>query len=411
MVFNAAGFPLLPFLFRRTGSITLIANLYVLIGTIGVAIVVYFSGGLESPTLPWFAVLPIGALLLGGTQSGWLWTIVAVSLTVTTGLLEMAGHPFPVSVDEDFWHIFSIGDQAGLVLIIFVIALIFQREKQRAFAQLSAANEELAATLDDLRQTQRRLIHTEKMASLGQITAGIAHEIKNPLNFVNNFAALSVDLVDEMREVLRQKEMPEAFCDVLEDLQLNAAKIQEHGARADGIVKSMMVHSRTTSSRLQPTDLNRLLSQYVDLAYHGKRAEWENFHVDIRRDFDEQVGDVYVIPEEIGRVFLNLLDNALYAVWKKSKEAGPTYTPRVAVSSRKEESGAVVRIADNGQGIPEDIREKVLEPFYTTKPTGEGTGLGLSLSFEIITQGHGGTLSVEKAPQGGAMFVVTLPAE
>ena len=289
-------------------------------------------------------------------------------------------------------------------------------ERQRN-AELKQKNEQLAQLLHELKTTQAQLIQAEKMASLGQLTAGIAHEIKNPLNFVNNFSRLTIDLAEELVEVLaehRDQQVDAVLSDVqdlLDDVTFNAAKIYEHGQRADSIVKSMLEHSRSGSGERRPVAINGLLDEYVNLAYHGMRASRPTFNVTIDCDYDEAVGEVDGIPQELGRVFINLLNNAFYAVHEQV-EVGKEedYAPTVTVSTRRVDEGIEIRVRDNGPGIPEDVLRKIFEPFYTTKPTGSGTGLGLSLSYDIITKGHGGHLAVESEEGAGATFIITLPA-
>ena len=282
--------------------------------------------------------------------------------------------------------------------------------------QLEAQSEELSTSLERLSQAQNQLVQQEKLASLGHLTAGVAHELKNPLNFVNNFAQLSVELLDDFEEELREdtaRPVADALdesADLLADLRANATKIREHGRRADGIIRSMLAHSRAQPGPQRPAPLNSLLDEYVGLAYHGMRAEHSGFNVEIEKDLDPSVGEVEMVPEEMGRVFLNLLDNALQALRARAAEAGPDYAPRLTVATQATaDGGAVVRIGDNGLGIPDDARDRIFEPFFTTKPTGEGTGLGLSLTYEIVVQGHGGTLDVETTDGVGTTFVVGLP--
>ena len=292
------------------------------------------------------------------------------------------------------------------------------QELEARKAELEAQQVELEASVERLGQAQTQLVQQEKMASLGQLTAGVAHELKNPLNFVNNFAQLSVELLDELEdELVEDPDRPvgqalEASADLVDDLRSNASKIREHGRRADGIIRSMLAHSRATPgpSRLAP--LNSLLKEYVGLSYHGMRAEHSGFNVEIQTELDPDVGQVMMVPEEMGRVFLNLLDNALQAMRARAAGEEPGYQPVLRVTSEPfGDQGVRVRITDNGKGIPDDVRERVFEPFFTTKPTGEGTGLGLSLSYEIVVHGHGGALDVETEPGEGTTFVVTLPGE
>lgn len=279
--------------------------------------------------------------------------------------------------------------------------------------ELRAKNEELARLLAELKATQDRLIQSEKMASLGQLTAGIAHEIRNPLNFVNNFSVLSAEIVDEMNEALERcssrldEEDRGELRESLETLLFNTRKIKEHGERADGIVKSMLQHSRTGKGERSEVDINELLEEYLNLAYHGMRARESDFNVTLERDFDDAVGQVEGVRQDLGRVFLNLISNAFQAL----HDLGPeVQNPTVRVSTRRTGSSIEIRVSDNGPGIPEQVRDKIFEPFFTTKPTGTGTGLGLSISFDIITKGHNGTLEVDSRHGEGSTFVVRLPA-
>ncbi|MGB3542016.1 sensor histidine kinase [Rubrivirga sp.] len=259
---------------------------------------------------------------------------------------------------------------------------------------------ELEASLDELRAAQARLIQQEKLASLGQLTAGIAHEIKNPLNFVTNFASLSVDLVADLED----ETDPEERAALLDDLKLNAEKIAEHGRRADGIVRSMMDHARSRGGERERTDLNALVQEYAALAYHGTRARHPNSTTRLVYDLEDDAGSVEVVGPEMGRVLINLIDNAFDAV--RGIEGRD---PLVTVATRRHGDAVEIRISDNGAGMPPDVRERVFEPFFTTKPTGSGTGLGLSIGYDIVAQGHGGTLEVESAQGEGTTFTITLP--
>jgi signal transduction histidine kinase/ligand-binding sensor domain-containing protein len=284
------------------------------------------------------------------------------------------------------------------------------RQRNRELeAEVVARTTALRQSLDDLKQAQVQLVHAEKMASLGQLTAGIAHEIKNPLNFVTNFAGLSKELALELEEALDAGTDPEEIKALLADLQLNARKIEEHGVRADTIVRSMMQHARGGEGQREGVDLNALVDEYVDLAWHGKRAQASGFNAAVEKELSEAVGRVEVVPQEIGRVLLNLVGNAFDAVQERAGQVNGQYAPTVTVATRRVGDRVEIRVADNGPGIPEGVRAKVFEPFFTTKPAGSGTGLGLSLSYEIVTQGHGGTLTVESEKGEGAAFVVRLP--
>jgi signal transduction histidine kinase len=306
-----------------------------------------------------------------------------------------------------------MGLGSGLLLsfIIIIGALVGYRGKQRANAKLRKQKTEIEDALEKLKVTQSQLIQSEKMASLGELTAGIAHEIQNPLNFVNNFSDLSNELVIEIKEELAMGNYQEAK-DILNNVQDNLQKITHHGKRADGIVKGMLLHSRTNAGEKLPTDINNLSDEYLRLAYHGMRAKDNNFNANIITNFDPAIGKVDVVPQDMGRVMLNLINNALYAVAEKSKKAnaeGIDYEPQVTLITRKEKGSIEIRVVDNGNGIPDSIKDKIFQPFFTSKPTGQGTGLGLSLSYDIVTKGHGGELSVHEADNGGVEFIVRLP--
>ena len=286
-----------------------------------------------------------------------------------------------------------------------------EREKAKA---IEHTNSELQRALKHLTETQDQLIHTEKMASLGQLTAGIAHEIKNPLNFVNNFAQISSVQAEEIEAILEKEkghlstDSAHELKEILDDLKINTQKINEHGKRADGIIRSMLEHSRTSSGERRPIDLNLLLDEYVNLSYHAVRARTQGDEVTIIRDYADDLPEVEVVPQEMGRVFINLLDNAFYAVAEESGDNSPE-SGVVRVSSRRNNGFVEICVGDNGVGVPEGLEEKIFEPFFTTKPTGSGTGLGLSLSHDIVVKGHGGELMVESKAGQGAEFIVRVP--
>jgi signal transduction histidine kinase len=265
-----------------------------------------------------------------------------------------------------------------------------------------------------LKSAQEQLVVQEKLASLGALTAGIAHEIKNPLNFVNNFADLSVELMEELREEvekLRNGEAPDVdnMEDLLEDLTGNAKKINEHGKRADGIVKSMLLHSRGQAGERQITDINAMVEEYLNLSYHGMRAQDSTFNATIERHFAADLGKIDAIPQDLSRVFLNILNNACYAVNERLKKQGAGYSPKLVVRTVNLGDEIEVRIRDNGLGIPPEVRDKIFNPFFTTKPTGQGTGLGLSISHDIVVQEHQGQLEVETEAGQFTEFIVRLP--
>jgi two-component system NtrC family sensor kinase len=299
------------------------------------------------------------------------------------------------------------------LLQTFADQAVIAIENVRLFDEVQARTKELAASLDELRAAQDRLVQTEKLASLGQLTAGIAHEIKNPLNFVNNFSALSGELVDELNETLApaplDPKMREDVGELTQMLKSNLKKVVQHGKRADSIVKNMLLHSREGSGEHRSADINVLVEESLNLAYHGARAEKPQLNVALKRDFDPKAGMVEVFPQEIIRVLLNLISNGFYAVMKKTENDGADFEPLLVASTRGGEDHVEVRIRDNGAGIPSEIMEKIFNPFFTTKPAGEGTGLGLSMSHDIIVKQHGGTIHVDTAPGVFTEFVVMLP--
>ncbi len=262
--------------------------------------------------------------------------------------------------------------------------------------------------LKELQLTQQQLVHAEKMASLGELTAGIAHEIQNPLNFVNNFSEVSRELLEELLEEMEKGDTEEVDA-IAKDVIQNLEKIVHHGKRADSIVKGMLQHSRTGDGKKEPTDLNALADEYLRLAYHGLRAKDKSFNAHMETDFDEDIGKVHLVPQDIGRVLLNLITNAFHAVSERKQNEPEGFEPTVWVKTSKTSNGVELSVRDNGGGIPESIRDKIFQPFFTTKPTGEGTGLGLSMSYDIVTKGHGGELTFADADPEGTEFRINIP--
>jgi two-component system NtrC family sensor kinase len=267
---------------------------------------------------------------------------------------------------------------------------------------------EIRTTLDNLKATQTQLIQSEKMASLGELTAGIAHEIQNPLNFVNNFSEVSKELMDELNEELDKGDTEKARV-ISQDVIQNLEKIVHHGKRADAIVKGMLQHSQSGSGTKEPTNINVLADEYLRLSYHGLRSKDKSFNADLLTNFDEKLPKVNVIPQDIGRVLLNLFNNAFYTVNQKQKTAVADYKPEVSVTTSSENGQVVIKVKDNGIGIPDAIKEKIMQPFFTTKPTGEGTGLGLSLSYDIVVKGHGGSININSKEGEYTEFVICIP--
>ena len=288
----------------------------------------------------------------------------------------------------------------GVILLVTIILYRNNRQKRKA-------NQVLETTLNNLKSTQSQLVQSEKMASLGELTAGIAHEIQNPLNFVNNFSEVNKELLTEMNEEIEKGNFDEVKV-LAKDVTDNEEKINFHGKRADAIVKGMLQHSRSSSGVKEPTDINALADEYLRLAYHGLRAKDKSFNATMKTDFDESIGNINIIPQDIGRVILNLITNAFYVVDEKKKQQSNGYEPTVTVSTKKINGKVKIKVEDNGNGIPQKVLDKIFQPFFTTKPTGQGTGLGLSLSYDIV-KAHGGELKVETKENEGTEFIIQLP--
>lgn len=291
----------------------------------------------------------------------------------------------------------------GLIIGIGLAILFFVRLKEKRKLNIA-----LEKSLVELKNTQTQLVQSEKMASLGELTAGIAHEIQNPLNFVNNFSEVSAELLQEMQNEINNGNFSDA-AELVNDVVENLKKIKYHGERADGIVKGMLQHSRKNTGVKELIDLNTICDEYLRLSYHGLRAQDKTFNATLETDFDESIGEINLIPQDFGRVILNLLNNAFYAVNEKKNFNLENYKPTVSISTKKENHEILIRIKDNGSGMPKEIIDKIFEPFFTTKPNGKGTGLGLSMSYEIITTGHNGELKVESHKNEGTTFTIFLP--
>ena len=282
-------------------------------------------------------------------------------------------------------------------------------QKRKAIEE---ANTALTKSLEELKAAQAQLIQSEKMASLGELTAGIAHEIQNPLNFVNNFSEVSNELFDEMKEEIDKGNYEEVKA-ITVDVKQNLEKILHHGKRADAIVKGMLQHSRASSGQKEPTNINTLTDEYSRLAYHGWRAKDKSFNATLNTNYDETIGNINVVPQDIGRVILNLINNAFYAVSEKLRAESlkpqaqsKKYEPTITVATKKSGDIVLISVKDNGNGIPDSFKEKIFQPFFTTKPTGQGTGLGLSLAFDIITKGHQGSITMSTTQNEGSEFII-----
>jgi signal transduction histidine kinase len=314
---------------------------------------------------------------------------------------------------------------SGLIAVSLIGLILYRNNIQRTKSnkilqsqkdEIELQNKHVEEAMEQLKSTQSQLIQSEKMASLGELTAGIAHEIQNPLNFVNNFSELSAELIEEMNVELNKGDTEEAKV-IAADLKQNLEKITHHGKRADAIVKGMLQHSQKGSGQKEPTNINALADEYLRLAYHGLRAKDKDFNATMKTDLDASIGNINIIPQDIGRVLLNLINNALYAVNEKKKHIGDGYEPQVTIRTklalknspiRQSANSLIVSVADNGNGISETHRNKIFQPFFTTKPTGQGTGLGLSLSYDIV-KAHGGELRVETKQGEGSTFIIWLP--
>ena len=293
---------------------------------------------------------------------------------------------------------------------------LIEKQKKELEAQVAERTNDLRRSLEDLKSTQAQLIQSEKMASLGELTAGIAHEIQNPLNFVNNFSEVNKELLSEMKDEMDKGNIDDAK-EIANDVIANEEKINHHGKRADAIVKGMLQHNRSNNGVKEPTDINSLADAYLRLAYHGLRAKDKSFNATLDTDYDETIGNINIVPQDIGRVILNLITNAFYAVDEKKKASleksslqnlTSQYEPTILVSTKKIGNKVEIKVADNGNGIHQKVLDKIFQPFFTTKPSGQGTGLGLSLSYDIV-KAHGGKLKVETIEGEGTEFIFLLP--
>jgi two-component system, NtrC family, sensor kinase len=341
----------------------------------------------------------------------------ATLLTYNYDLAKKQAQITALNQEKKMQYYFLLGSLGVLTLIATIGIILFKsnRQKHKANILLSKQKQlieeqrdQTNKALNELQLTQRQLVQREKMASLGELTAGIAHEIQNPLNFVNNFSEVTVELSGDLKEEIKAGNSQEALA-IAGDIEQNLKKIHHHGQRADFIVKGMLQHSRSSTGERQLTDINVLADEFFKLSYHGLRAKDKAFNAEMVTDFDQSLPKINVVPQDMGRVLLNLFNNAFYAVNQKKKTAGASYKPEVMVNTLRENGYIVVRVKDNGNGIPENIKDKIMQPFFTTKPAGEGTGLGLSLSYDIIVKEHGGKIDVITKDGEYTEFIVTLP--
>lgn len=346
--------------------------------------------------------------------------IPLVITTVIAGFVSIVAHEFFKDYSEYFLlaiiaaFIWALARQANSKKQDEALRIAAERKAEleavvaERTLELTTQKNELENTVKELKSTQAQLIQAEKMASLGELTAGIAHEIQNPLNFVNNFSEVSMELVDEMEQELQRGDLEEAVA-IAADVKQNLEKIGFHGKRADGIVKGMLQHSRTSTGQKEPVNINDLADEYFRLSYHGLRAKDKSFNATLVTNFMPALPQVNIIQQDVGRVILNLFNNAFYAVQQRQRQSGPEFKPTVEVSTALVAGFIQIKIKDNGTGIPDAIKEKIMQPFFTTKPTGEGTGLGLSLSYDIIVKAHKGSIDIDSKENDYTEFTLKLP--
>jgi signal transduction histidine kinase len=337
-----------------------------------------------------------------------------VKATNNEGVWNEEGVSVLIIIRPPWWRSWWAYCLYGLLLVSVAIAVhryqkqkVIRAEREKAQKKELAQAKEIETAYHQLKETQAQLIQSEKMASLGELTAGIAHEIQNPLNFVNNFSDVNSELVDELKAELTTGNTQSAI-QIADSIKDNEQKIKHHGKRADSIVKGMLQHSRTSTGQKEPTDINALADEYFRLGYHGFRAKDKSFIATLKTDFDQNIGPINIVPQDIGRVLLNLYNNAFYAMSEKKKHALDGYEPTVKVTTKKLNGKVVISVKDNGDGIPQKVIDKIFQPFFTTKPSGQGTGLGLSMSYDI-TKAHGGQLAVHTKEGEYAEFLVELP--
>jgi signal transduction histidine kinase len=343
--------------------------------------------------------------LVEGQRLGDYRTVLAVPMLregTPTGVLSLTRSEVRPFTDKQIELASTFADQAAIAI-----------ENVRLFESVEARTRELAASLEDLRTTQDRLVQTQKLASLGQLTAGIAHEIKNPLNFVNNFSGVSVELIDELRQALAganlDTKLRAEISEIADTLQANLDKVVQHGKRADAIVKNMLLHSREGSGEHRLVDINAIVEESLNLAYHGARAEKQGFNITLERSLDPAAGQADVFPQDITRALLNLISNGFYAAKRNAEANGGTREPTLSAATKNLGDSVEIRIRDNGTGIAPEVKEKIFNPFFTTKPAGEGTGLGLSISHDIVVKQHGGSIEVDTQPGEFTEIKIILP--
>ncbi len=396
-----------------------VAGIFFITAILSIGVTIFASGGFFSPLLPWLATTPIVAILVAGKRMGVFTLFGQSAMLVFFYVLQVYGMEAPQSWSTEFSDSFYFSTYAGLIWTLFAVGYVFENGKSYAMNMLMHKNEELNGAITTLKSTQDQLIQQEKLASLGQLTAGIAHEIKNPLNFVNNFSELSMELVQEARDELSSIGTADTTSvgQALDDIGANLKVIFNHGTRANNIVKSMLQHSREGKGQVVSTDLNAMLIEFCNLAFHGMRAGSKPIDVELEFDLDDLVGEVDLVAEDMSRVIMNICNNAFDAMRGAvngdrgsliGDQGSGVKRAHLKIRTRRNGQWVVIEIMDNGPGIPKDIKDKILQPFFTTKKGTDGTGLGLSITHDIILA-HGGHLDVESVVGEGATFIISLP--
>ncbi len=388
--------------FGRTGSVPLVAHSFLAVGTVAVVVNAHVAGGAE--VLAWLAIVPLAAVLLTDGHRGVVWGGVAVGLAVLFAVLEGAGYAYPVSWTPRDRPVWTALVRGGLPLLVYLLALVFCRERTQALATIGAQKAEIQDALDRLEEAQARLVQRETLAALGQVTAGIAHEVMNPLNFVTNFSTLNQELAADLRAALDAGDRAEATA-LAAELEANAERVHHHGERADAIVRSMSAVGPRTAGPRRRVGVNGLVAAAVARAAADAGA---GAPVPVEEAYDGYAGTADLAPDEVGQAVRHVVANAIDAARAAApRRDGP---PRVRVETAREGDRVLVRVRDNGPGIAADLRDRVFEPFYTTKPPGEGTGLGLTLAYDVVVGRHGGALELDSAAGEGTMVTVSLPA-
>ncbi|SHO61663.1 sensor histidine kinase [Algoriphagus zhangzhouensis] len=385
------------FAYRQGLAKNIAAGLFLTQFAISFPLQAWLQGGLSSPATAAFFLLPSVAMLIQGKRASIFWVIVSAFLMLGILILENTiGVPEP-QYNTEKEQVFFFSSILGTNITIFLILLVYELGKSKALKNIQEKNVALI-------NTQEQLIQAEKMASLGELTAGIAHEIQNPLNFVNNFSEVSEELLEEIQEEISKGNFEEVKA-ITDDLKQNLSKINHHGKRAGAIVKGMLEHSRKSDGIREPININELAEECIRLSFHGFKAKEKYSKVEYTIDFEKGLPHIEVIPQDINRVLINVFNNAFYAVHDRSKTTEDLFRPHVKVATKSTSNGIMISVHDNGVGIPEHIKDKIFQPFFTTKPTGQGTGLGLSLSYDII-KAHGGKIEIKSDPNQGTEFVI-----